>query len=230
VVAPDHDGNTLFDELDGTGAELDTDTLAIRAADIRFVLDVMLDVQRQDVPESLRDKLDPDRVGVFGHSFGGVTAGLVLQVDPRPRAGLAIASPMENPLLEGVEIDVLDKPIGFLVAVEDNSITELGNVFIRRNFEDARVPAWKAEVADAGHWSFSDICGVTDLFAAGCGMGERQTDLTPFEYLPVATGKAIAQAYVTAFFRAHLDGDEGARLYLAQARPAEQLLVELRND
>jgi hypothetical protein len=136
---------------------------------------------------------------------------------------------MENPLLEGVEIDVLTDPIGFLVAVEDNSITELGNVFIRRNFDDATVPAWKGEVLDAGHWSFSDICGVHELFPAGCGSADRQTDLTPFEYLPVATGKAIAQAYVTAFFQAHLENDEGARLYLAEPRPADRVLVEVRN-
>ena len=35
----------------------------------------------------------------------------------------------------------LDVPLGFLVAVEDNSITELGNTFLRDNFAMAAGPA-----------------------------------------------------------------------------------------
>ncbi len=226
VAAPDHAGNTLFDDLAGTGVELDAEFLPVRAADIRFVLDRLLDPDAVELPAALRGRLDPDRVGVFGHSFGAVTAGMVLQDDPRPIAGFALASPMENPLLEGVLVANLEDPIGFLVAVEDNSITEIGNMFIRRNFDDAPVPAWKGEVSDAGHWSFSDICGLTDQFAACCGAGVRQTDSTDFEYLPIATGRAVAQAYVTAFFTARLLDDPSGRRYLEEARPAELVAVE----
>ncbi len=213
VAAPDHADNTLFDDLAGTGAELDAEFLAVRAADISFVLDVMLAGDH-----GLDLTLDPARVGVYGHSFGAVTTGLVIQDDPRPVAGFAIASPMENPLLQGVEVDDLVDPIGFLVAVEDNSITEIGNVFIRRNFDEAPVPAFKAEVADAGHWSFSDMCAVHPQFAACCGAAERQTDGTSFNYLPVDNGIAVAQAYVTAFFSQHLLDDENAARYLAADR------------
>lgn len=226
VAAPDHQGNTLFDDLAGTGVELDAAFLQVRGADIRFVIDTLLDADADAIPADLRGKLDPERLGVYGHSFGAVTTGLVLQDDPRPKAGFALASPMENPLLEGVLIANISDPIAFLVAVEDNSITEIGNLFIRRNYDDATVPAWKAEVADAGHWSFSDICAVHPQFAACCGTDMRQTDLTEFDYLPIDQGIAIAQAYVTAFFRAELTNDSSARRYLREARPEAQVTVE----
>jgi predicted dienelactone hydrolase len=217
VAAPDHTDNTLFDDLAGVGVDLDADFLQVRGADVRFVLDRLLDSSAGEIPDGLRGQLDADRIGIYGHSFGAVTTGLVLQDDPRPRAGFGIASPMENPLIQGVTITDIDVPVGFLVAVEDNSITEIGNNFIRQNFDNAVVPAWKGEVADAGHWSFADICGLEDRFLACCGAGVRQTDGTDFDYLPIATGLAIAQAYTTAFFSAHLLGDENAARYMEQA-------------
>ncbi len=217
VAAPGHIDNTLFDDLAGNGVELDSAFLPVRAGDIRFVMDTLLDGAASDVPDQLRGKLDPDRVGVYGHSFGAVTTGLVLQDDPRPKAGFAIASPMENPLIEGVLIANITQPIAFLLATEDNSITELGNLFIRRNFDNATVPVWKAEVTDAGHWSFSDICGVHEQFMAGCGSDTRQTDGSAFDYMPVATGVSVAQSYVTAYFSAQLLGDANADRYLSEA-------------
>jgi hypothetical protein len=135
---------------------------------------------------------------------------------------------MENPLLPGVDIAMLDVPLGFLVAVEDNSITELGNSLIRTNFMEAPRATWKLEVADAGHWSVSDVVGVVDGFAAGCGSGERQTDGQPFTYLDAATGRGVAAAYVTAFFRHTLLGDPGAGAYLATGRPAGTVTVDSR--
>ncbi len=231
VAAPDHVDNTLFDDLAGTGAPLSQEFLQIRAADMSLVLDVLLDPSSADmvgVPAGLSGMLDSQRVGVYGHSFGAVPTGVVVQNDPRPLAGFAIASPMENPLLPGVRMSDIQKPLGFLVAAEDNSISELGNMFIRNNFRDANPPAWKGEVIDAGHWSFSNIAGLDEQFAAGCGEANRQTDDTMFSYIANDTGIAIAQAYVTAFFYAHVMGQTSALDYLDIARPEPWLSVARR--
>jgi predicted dienelactone hydrolase len=219
VVAVDHQGNTIYDHLAGHDETLGTPFLMTRAADIRFALDQVL-AGSAPVPADVAATIDPTKIGMFGHSFGGVTAGLVAQDDPRITSALAIAAPMDNPLIPGVTITNLKVPLMFIVAVEDNSITELGNKFIRNNFADATVPAWKIEVADAGHWSFSDVDGAADVLMPGCGASTRQTDGTDFTYLEPATGRAIAAAYVTAFFRATLTDDAGARAYLTSARPA----------
>lgn len=230
VAAPDHADNTLFDGLDGDGVALSEEFLRVRAGDMSFVLDLLLDGAAQVVPTALRGRIDGDQIGVLGHSFGAVTAGLVVQDDARVRAALAIASPMENAFLPGVRMSEIDKPVGFLVAVEDNSITEIGNRFIRNNFEAANMPVWKAEVADTGHWSFSDVAGLHEPFAPGCGSALRQTDGTEFEYLPVATANAIARAYISAFFAGHMRGESSGRLFLASPHDWPQVYTEVRQE
>jgi dienelactone hydrolase len=210
VLAVDHAGDTLWDQLAGNPAALDGETLQKRYDDVEVAL---------GAASPILAGADFTRVGVLGHSFGGVTAGLVAQLDSRIQAAVSLAAPMENPLIPGVTLAEITQPVMFLVAVEDNSITEFGNRFIRDNYDDAPGAAWKLEVADAGHWSVSDLVGLVDLFAPGCGEGTRQTDDTPFSYLDPATGRSITASYVTAFFRATLQDDAGARAYLSISAP-----------
>lgn len=229
VVAPDHTGGTLADEQAGTAAALDVAFLGVRAKDIEFTLDRVLDSGAAEIPAALRGHFDATRVGVFGHSFGGVTAGLVLTQDQRPRAGLALAVPMENPLLPGVTVASLKVPLFFVRASEDNSIGTVGNFVLDENFKDATSPVWKANVLDAGHWSFTNICGIIPDFHAGCGAGVRQTDGTKFDYVDIEKARAVAQAYTTAFFASTLTDDATAKEYLATSRPAEIVTVTHRN-
>jgi predicted dienelactone hydrolase len=216
-VAPDHTGNTMFDPL----PTLDPTFLAVRAGDIRFMLDQVLDPTASAVPPLLRGRLDASRVGMLGHSFGGVTTGQVLEDDARPLAGLSIAAPMENPLIAGVELSKIEKPIGFLVAEEDHSIGAIGNDFIQSNFEAANPPAFDVKVADAGHWSFTDICSLLPELAAGCGSSQRQENSSEtFDYIPVDEATRIAQAYVTAFFSGYVLGQAAGLDYMRVSRPA----------
>ncbi len=225
VVAVDHTGNTLWDRRDGTPLPLDATTLELRVGDLAFAVDQI----RGGVGfEVVSAALDPTRTGVFGHSFGSVTAGLYAQRHPEVGAAFGLAAPMENPLLPGVTITEIEAPLGFLVAREDNSISELGNELIRGNFMRATGGSWKLEVADAGHWSVSDLVGLVPAFAPGCGAGTRQTDGQTFTYLDADSGRDIAASYVTAFFKATLGGDAGAQAYLETAHPAGTVTVEHR--
>jgi dienelactone hydrolase len=205
VLAVDHAGDTLWDQLAGTPGALDSAMLQRRLEQLQSA---------SNVESPLLASADTTRMGVLGHSFGGVTAGRIAQLDSRIQAAASLAAPMENPLIPGVTLAELTQPLMFLVAVEDNSITEFGNRFIRENYTEAPGAAWKLEVADAGHWSVSDLVGLVDLFAPGCGDGTRQTDDMPFTYLDPATGRGLTASYATAFFRATLQDDAGARAYL----------------
>jgi predicted dienelactone hydrolase len=227
VVAPDHAGDTLFDALKGVRANIDAATLAVRVGDVRFALDAVLDASNVAVPEALRGRFDPSKVGVMGHSFGAVTAGAVLAQDPRPRAALAIAAPIDA--LGGLKVAELKKPVFYLLAREDNSITEIGNNLIRGDFSAMTARSWLAEVADAGHWSFSDVCGLHPSFNAGCGQGRRQTDPDlELNYLENEGARALAASYVVAFFRAQLADDAAAPAFLDGAHPAELVTVRTR--
>ena len=210
VAAPDHEGTTLFDSLDDTLMEIDAESLMLRAGDISLVLDALLGGW-SEVPAGLAGLADPERVGVFGHSFGSVTTGVVLRDDGRPLAGMGLAAPMDYALLDSATMEEIDDPLMLVIAREDNSISELGNELMRSNFEEAIGPAWKLEVDDAGHWSFSDFCGLTEFLSPGCGEATRQTNpYERFTYLPVSEGLAIAGAYTTAFFAELLLGENGA--------------------
>lgn len=214
VVAPDHAGNTLFDELAGDALPLDTDTLALRQGDLELVLD-------QALAGGLVDGLavDPARVGVYGHSFGAVTAGIVLQdrlgSDGGPVAGMFVGAPPENPFLPGVSVDALEAPLLFELLAEDHSIGDAGNVLIRSNYDAAQRAAWLYEVADAGHWSPSDLVGLTTDFMPGCGDDTRESTGEAFTYVDPAEGRALSGALAAAFFSGYVAGDPGGLDWLA---------------
>jgi dienelactone hydrolase len=203
VVAPGHVGDTLFDREEGNIPPLDEALLATRVADVRFTLDRVLvgDV----LPTGA--SVDPSRIGMLGHSLGSVTSGAVAQVDDRIAAVGGLAAPMDNPLIPGVSIEAIDVPLALLVATEDNSVGEAGNIVTRRNFEDANPPAYKLEVVDAGHFGVTNIAGLGDAYAAGCGDGLRQQSSEPFTYAAVDLVNESTATFITAFFAAHLDGN-----------------------
>lgn len=230
VIAPDHAGNTLFDAQRGENAPLNGEFLATRAADVRFALDLALDATSTALPAPLRGRFDAARVGVFGHSYGAATTGLVLESDPRPKAGVAIAAPIENDLLPPAKMANVKVPVMFLLAREDNSISEIGNQLIRSNFDRGNAPLWLVEVEDAGHWSFSDVCGLVDAFDAGCGEGERQTSPGDrFWYLDPEGARGLAASYVTSFFAAHLGGDAAAKAWLSAPHPSGVVTTKVRD-
>jgi predicted dienelactone hydrolase len=225
VAAPDHLGGTIYD---GTGV-LTSDFLRTRANDIRGVVDALLDPTAVAVPVAVRGKLDAARVGAFGHSYGSITTGLVLQSDARIKAGIMIAAPPESALLSGVTLANIRQPGLFFEALEDNSITVLGNAYIESNYADYPAPARLIQVADAGHWSFTDIAGLGS-FDPGCGNGQRMANpLATFRYLDNDVARTLTKSYVTAFFVRHLLDDLTADAVLNVASPPAIVTVKMHN-
>jgi dienelactone hydrolase len=58
------------------------------AKDASFVLDRVLSLNEQDPKGILEHKVDPSRVAIMGHSFGGANAAYVLSTDNRFKAGI----------------------------------------------------------------------------------------------------------------------------------------------
>lgn len=48
--------------------------LALRTADMNFILDKILNNESQEIPESVYSIINPDKIGLFGHSLGGAAA------------------------------------------------------------------------------------------------------------------------------------------------------------
>ncbi|MEM7435740.1 MAG: dienelactone hydrolase family protein [Myxococcota bacterium] len=222
VVAPEHTGDTLFDLQADRAPPLDAALLTVRVADVRFVLDRVLDSEGTLLPEGI--VVDSSRVGMLGHSLGSVTAGAVAQEDDRIAAAAGLAAPMDNPLIPGVSIGAIEVPLAFLVATEDNSVGEAGNIVTRNNFAVANPPVYKLEVIDAGHWSVTNIAGLDEAFDPGCGAGLRQQTEEPFEYISVERANQLTATFVTAFFSAHLNqAESGFEQLGADAWPTDAM-------
>ena len=101
VVAPDHAGNTLLD-FDHTLFDLGTMTFGAmflyRPLDIKATLDRILQPQPSD-PPWLQGLVNPQQIGMIGHSFGAwttlaVAGGLVAPVSGLPDCATATADPI----------------------------------------------------------------------------------------------------------------------------------------
>ena len=165
---------------------------------------------------------------MYGHSFGAVTTGRVLATDARVKAGLTHAAAPDASIWPEPYIQLITQPLFMILAREDNMVLAFGCQQIIDNFDAKNGRAWKLEVDDAGHMTFSDLCWITPNYRACCGEGKRQTDPSQtFTYLDQQTGLAIAEAYAAAFFSATLLDDAAALDYLgAQNFPGTEMAVK----
>lgn len=228
VAAPDHVGGTYYDQLAGRSVGADLAFLDQRRADIEAVLDALLDPGADGVPDDLRGRLDADRVGMVGHSMGALTTGYVAATDARIRAiallAMASAAPENDPLFgpllnDRFRLSQLTQPALYVLAQED-LLGLLGiNDFIHYDFEHHPREAWLATMADAGHFSVSDLCGLDDYFMQGCGSAFRVTQfLVPFTFIDNARAMQLTSDMVAAVFAAEfLDGDPQALAGVVEA-------------
>lgn len=221
VAVVEHPGGTVFDE----NPPLNSAFLAVRLADVEAVIDGALAgaVAPQVGP------LDADRLGLMGHSFGSVTAGRITQDDARAKAVLALAAPIDNPLLPGTDAAAFTKPALFWRAEEDGSITAAGNALIENNYNAVQGPAWLWKVAEAGHFGLTDIAGLTPALMAGCGEGRRQVGRAPFTWLAPEETRATAAQAAVGFFNAILRADAEAEVRLS-APGRRDITVESRGS
>ncbi len=176
VLSVDHAGPLPFLPM-AVGERLSPSQLDTRVQDLQFIMDSALNGELFLGSDLLKNMLiDPEGIGVFGHSFGSVTAAFFARQETKVQAVDGLAAPMQNPLFPGFSMTDLNIPTFLLLAEEDNSIGEVGNRLIRSNFEQASSPIWKLDIADSGHWSFSDLCGLSEAFSPGCGRGIRHSD------------------------------------------------------
>lgn len=161
VAALDH-SEVVAVELARKGVETDEQKsarveawIANRVPDIRFLLDHLLSGAAWDSEANL----DPTRIGIVGHSFGGWTALAATAVEPRIRAVVALApggSSQPKPGILPVKLTFAwerDVPTLYLVAENDISLPLAGmyELFVR-------TPATKQMVIlrRADHMHFMD--------------------------------------------------------------------------
>ncbi len=177
VVAPDHIGNTAVEQF--LQSEDDRETVAFnRVADITWVLDTVLSGDRGLEP--IQAIVDPERIAVTGHSFGGFTAyGIAagfenpigaVPADDRVKAIIPLAPAVgargEPTLLDDATLARVDVP-ALVIAGSDDATTPV-EPNVNRAWELTNSePHYRLELLAADHQSFTDVCDYLTAFDNG---------------------------------------------------------------
>jgi predicted dienelactone hydrolase len=143
--------NTVGD-TDAETAQMNRDNLAMRIADLSFVLTRIERLDRAATPGTLAGRLDTDRAAVAGHSRGAAAALMMLADEPRFDAAIHIDGGLE-PTMPAQPYDQPVLSITSPVSEADNPdyIPNLERVLDLGTGETDRI-----ELAGAGHFSFTD--------------------------------------------------------------------------
>ncbi|MDP8223144.1 MAG: hypothetical protein P9L99_07285 [Candidatus Lernaella stagnicola] len=201
VIAPDHICNAMVTltpdaVVVGTMLSLFT-TLPERKGDLLFLIDEMAD----NPPEFLQGRLDLTRIGLFGHSFGGLTVTEVLKETTAAKAMLQMASFGFPPVPESVTATTM-----FWAGKQDKIMwpyRELHHTVI----DQMPRPNIEMVFYETGHFAFSDLCLFSPDLAAhgnGCGTESRMGGTGDFTNPDHDELHQVLNSYATAFFGAVL--------------------------
>jgi len=235
VAAVDHQGNTFVDSLVGM---TDPDVLLNRPLDMEALIDAMLGLNA-DVAHPLAGTIDPDRIGAWGHSFGGLTTlvlagtGFLAGVEPDPRVKaimpLAPAAKLGN-------LSIFDQAFYDSIAVP--TLIVGGTIDATTPFEsNQREPflaisaggafVGLAEIVNGGHFTFSDYCEVSRGLLGFLGGFEEACEP---RHLPWRDARERVNYLSLNFFDAFLKGDAAAlaRLDLAVVNAFDDVVLETK--
>ena len=202
VAAPPHPGNTIADPGCGSPSSQAASFLE-RATDIRFVLDQML-AANGDSMSPFFGSIDPNRIGMSGHSFGGNTTYNVVSIDSRFKTALPMAGAV-------VGMPMLTVPSMSMLGQID-SVVNLPA--IRTTYDNAQPPKYLVEIKNAGHFAFSD----------GCFPGP---DCNPPTTLTQPEAHADVLRYAVPFLMVYLAGDQSFLPFLSlPAGPSFEVRAE----
>lgn len=202
VVATPHPGNTIF-EFPACGTpSVQFDSALERPNDIIFALDQML-AASGDPASPFFGVLDPSRVGMSGHSFGGFTTYLVVAADSRFRVALPMA-----PAVPGSP--VLPVPSLSMISSEDSVVN---NQATRDAYALATSPKYLVELAHTGHYAYSNLCFPSP-------------DCNPPVTLTQDEAHEAVERWVIPFLERYLRGDETFAAFFAASVPGATLTVD----
>ena len=180
--------------------------LAMWVSDSKFVVDRLHSLNEHSSGR-FSGRMDLDRIGMFGHSFGGATALEFCHEDPRCKAALDLDGiPFGSVVREG-----FNKPCVFLLSDHSREMTDSSSQQVLAEIQSLydRLPDGRLYVVirTANHFSFSDQILLNSHIATRVlrdGLG--------FGGLDGRRGLAISADYVHTFFDVYLRGAPPASL------------------
>jgi predicted dienelactone hydrolase len=239
VASPEHTGNAQQPPTDSFD-----EAAANRVPDVSFVIDTM--IARSHAPnDAFYDRVNGSRVGVLGHSFGGMTAiGMAAgwagaEADPRVAAILPVSAVIVKELQSDErtspnagfteeQLETINVPVMLMGGSEDVDVFPENNQIAFDQIVNApRV--YRVEILGATHTHFASVCWIGEHlirigFAQESWAALGAEDLIePYnitcgpEAFPIEQSNRLANLYSIAFFKRHLLGEVGYDAYLTTA-------------
>src|SRR5262249_29648740 len=144
----------------------EADSYANRPADVIFVAEAFLGFGR-DASSPFHHHVNPKRLAVSGHSFGGQTTLRVAAMDERFKTALALAPSdvKDRGVTIRVPLMVMDGEVDWLTPSQANAA---------RSSQLGPGPGELVEILATGHCAFTPLCA-TEF----CGVGCDPPNLTP---------------------------------------------------
>jgi len=220
VVSPDHEKNTLWEII--TYGYDDTTLLPSalnRPNDLFFLMDTFTGKTR-DPDDELYGVINPFRIGVTGHSFGGFACFPPAKWDSRVKAilPLAPAAKMAELYLE-MRLTEWSFPTFMMAGEADKTLPY--QTMVWNAYKDMQAPKWLVDFPKAGHYSFTDMCRLDlEYVIAHMDFPDAEDALkdgcNPTENVSWEKVHAAVNHYGAAFFNWMLRGSEGSKAFLGQ--------------
>ncbi|HQN01066.1 MAG TPA: dienelactone hydrolase family protein [Candidatus Hydrogenedentes bacterium] len=224
VVAPDHTGNcsvtfvngnlTLFD----SSKEARKQSAEDRPKDLSFLIDQM-ELLNKGNDSRFLGRVDMERIGAAGHSFGGFTCSWLINSEPRVKAIIPMAGAAD-------ERTNFDCPVMLFIATEDATLGKERMDTLRNYYDASKGPRYSIEFKDAGHFSFTEMYQLKPDFGDGVGKGTRITNGEPVDYVGMETVFPLLNGYSTAFYNKYLKRQQDGDAYLAENQNPEAVIYK----
>jgi pimeloyl-ACP methyl ester carboxylesterase len=189
--------------------------------DTKFVVSQLQSLNAGDPSGKFTGRLDMQRLGMFGHSFGGAQALQFCHDDPRCKAGIDIdGAPYGSVVQDGVK-----QPFMFILSDHSHDLPDSASGQIHANFQSIydHLPNGRLfiTIRGANHFSFSDQMLLKSHYVI------RLLRTFGFGRLGGRRGLAITADYVHTFFDVYLNNAPAASLNKpSQLYPEVQFVLQ----
>jgi predicted dienelactone hydrolase len=191
VVSVDRALSDRFMQGNPPTQDMYAEYLRIWTDDTVFLIDELQSIQAGEKESAFVGKLDMARLGIFGVSFGGVTAVQVCAIDDRCQAGISLDAGLPRDYTGRTMDSPLKQP--FMFMSNEGRRTH----YTRANLDAVENTAYEVTVRGTTHLNFADIVLYWPVLkftkAFGSIDGYRMVEIT--------------NAYTLAFFDKHLRGE-----------------------
>ncbi len=208
--------------------------------DVDVLIDQMLD-QSASTDGRFAGTVDPERIGVTGHSFGAFTA--------LATAGGSRTSSGAIPADERVDAIVAMAPASRLNSDEELESIDVPTLLVSGTLDETTPiepqterpwelipgrPLWRVDITDAGHQSFTDVCRYQELLPTFAdvppilidAVDEYASEGCAEGFMPIDEAHRLINRASIAFLLAYVAGDDGYEAFLAEELPGEVVQVK----